>query len=374
MNNKKIAIIELETHSALLEQWYLLLAEMISVDFHFFVHQKVMDKLTTIPVKYITLIENVSEIETQINTFDAVIVDTLHRNFEQYNLIFSQKPTLTLVHNLNFSLFFKSIDFSNFWLEKQRFGYYLKLYLSEKVHSKRKAILKSTRFGVLSESLLKTIQSEDKELEGKSEVLQLNYCQSSVQNSSTEIKIVMPGNVSNKRKDIKMLFEILPKLNPKSNLHFVFLGKPESEVIVKQIEFLKQNCDAKIAVTYYAAFIPWQEYSAVISSADLLLCPIKNETSFYWVNEIYGQTKVSGAEADCIYNGKIGLFPTSYSKMNWHNLYYEKGEDLSQILNELTKTELELEYQKLQPYLKEYTFENVKNKLENQLLQLANTK
>ncbi len=89
---------------------------------------------------------------------------------------------------------------------------------------------------------------------------------------------------------------------------------------------------------------------------------------------MYGKTKVSGAEADCIYNGKIGLFPTSYPKMDWHNLYYENRNDLAEILNNLTLENLEIEYQKLQPYIQNYTFENVKKELENQLLQLANTK
>lgn len=374
MNHKKIAIIELETHSALLEQWYLLLKEMLLVDFHFFVHQKVSDKLTAIPVKYVTLVENAAAIELKIPSFDVVIVNTFHRNFEEYKSIFAQKPTLIVVHNLNFSLFFKSIDFDNFWLEKQRFVYYLKLYLSEKVNSKRKTILESSRFGVLSQSLLDAIQSENELLADQSEVIQLNYCKKSEYTASEAIKIVMPGNVSNKRKDIKLLFEILPKLKPESKLHFVFLGKPESTKIANQIEFLKQNCNKNITITYYAEFIPWQEYSTVISDAHLLLCPIKNKTSFYWVNEIYGKTKVSGAEADCIYNGKIGLFPTTYPKMHWHNLYYENGKDLLEILNALTQQQLASEYKKLQPYVQDYAFENVKNKLENQLLQLANTK
>lgn len=372
MEKKKIAFIEMETHSALLEQWYLMLKEMSSVDFYFFVHKKVNKKINSIPKGKITVVENVSEIDFGI--FDGAVVNTLHRNFEEYTSVFAQKPTLTLIHNLNFSLFFKSIDFNNLWLEKLRFAYYLKLYLSEKVNSKRKAILESGRFGVLSQSLLETIQSENGLVAQQSEVIQLNYCKKSEYTASEIIKIVMPGNVSNKRKDIKLLFEILPKLKPESKLHFVFLGKPESAKIANQIEFLKQNCDENITITYYSEFIPWQEYSAVISDAHLLLCPIKNKTSFYWVNEIYGKTKVSGAEADCIYNGKIGLFPTTYPKMHWHNLYYENGKNLLEILNELTKQQLESEYQKLEPYVKDYAFENVKNKLENQLLQLANTK
>lgn len=104
------------------------------------------------------------------------------------------------------------------------------------------------------------------------------------------------------------------------------------------------------------------------------MCPIKEETSFYWVDEFYGKTKVSGSEADCIYNGKIGIFPTTYPKMDWHNLYYKSASHLTSILNQLEINPLREEYQKLQPYLNKYTFEKVKNQLEEQLLNLTKAK
>lgn len=333
-----------------------------------------MDKLTAIPSEFLTLVQKANEVEVNVNDFDAIIVNTFHRNFEDYALILKKKPSLVLLHNLNFSLFFKSINWKCLRVEKGRFAYYLKLYFSERVSRTRKVISKADYFGVLSQSLWNEIQSQNPAFASKTKVIPLNYCKNFNFVKEEAIQIVMPGNVSNKRKDIKMLFEILPKLHPKSKLHFTFLGKPESDKIVRQIEVFKQNCSENITINYYSQFIPWQEYSEVISKAHLLLCPIKKDTSFYWVNEIYGKTKVSGAEADCIYNGKIGLFPASYPKMNWHNLYYETGNDLTQILNNLTLENLDKEYQKLQPYLQNYTFENVKKQLENQLLQLANTK
>jgi len=360
----------METHSALLEQWYLLLKEMTAVDFRFFVHDKVKAKLSAIPEDKLTVVKTVSEIN--YSDFDAVVVNTLHRNFEQYSKVFQQKPTLCLVHNLNFSLFFKAMNWHNFLADKEQFVYFLKLYLLEKVGQKRKTILQATRFGVLSQSLLDEVKNNGN-LAAKSELVAMNYCHSHSFPTSEVIDIVMPGNVSNKRKDVAMLLSILPKLKPKSRLHFTFLGKPENETVLQQLEHLKHVCDANVTITHYFRFIPWEEYSEVIAKAHLLLCPVKSQTSFYWVDEFYGKTKVSGSEADCIYNGKIGLFPTSYPKMDWHNLYYENTSDLESVLNTLTTTQLSTECEKLQPYLKQYTFESVKNKLENQLLQLANS-
>jgi len=361
----------METHSALLEQWYLLLKEMTAVDFRFFVHDKVKAKLTAIPENKLTVVKTVSEISH--NDFDAIVVNTLHRNFEQYSKVFQQKPTLCLVHNLNFSLFFKSLNRHNFWADKEQFIYYLKLYLLEKVGQKRKSILEATRFGVLSQSLLDEVTSKRSFAE-KTALVSMNYCHSHSFPTSEVIDIVMPGNVSNKRKDVAMLLSVLPKLKPKSRLHFTFLGKPENDSVLQQLEHLKHVCDANVTITHYYRFIPWEEYSEVIAKAHLLLCPVKSQTSFYWVDEFYGKTKVSGSEADCIYNGKIGLFPTSYPKMDWHNLYYENETALASVLNTLSKEQLENEYQKLQPYLEKYTFEKVKNQLEQQLIALTASK
>lgn len=373
LKKKKIAFIELETHSALLEQWYFLLAAMQSVDFHFFVSQKVAGKLSAIPSHGMTLVKNAKEIEAFSDDYDAILVNTFHRDFTDFDSLLTGKPSLVLLHNLNFSLFFKSMAWKNIWTEKERLAYFLKLYFLEKVSKNRKSISNAKYYGVLSQSLLETIRKEKKTFADKTKVLQLNYCSTSGFEASESIQVVMPGNVSGKRKDIRLLFDILPKLNPESKLHFTFLGKPESEQVLHQIEKLKKDCSDKITITHFSGFIPWEEYSKIIAKAHLLLCPVKDRTSFYWVSEFYGKTKVSGSEADCIYNGKVGLFPAAYPKMDWHNLYYGNGKELAGILNTLSLESLGTEYQKLQPYLERYTFESVKQQLENQLLQLANT-
>lgn len=371
MEKKRFAFIEMETHSALLEQWYLLLKEMSQIEFEFFVHEKVLSKLSSIPKEKITVVHSALQIDC--GGFDGVVVNTLQRNFQDFSAVFNQKPTLCLVHNLNFSLFFHSVNTNNIVSEKERFVYFLKLYFLEKISQKRKMILQATKFGVLSDSLLDEVK-KNSNFADKTAVIRMNYCHSHSFVQSEVINIVMPGNVSNKRKDVAMLLAVLPKLKPKSRLHFTFLGKPENDKVLRQLECLKHVCDANVTITHFYRFIPWEEYSAVIAKAHMLLCPVKSQTSFYWVSEFYGKTKVSGSEADCIYNGKIGLFPTSYPKMDWHNLYYDNEIEFASILNNLSEAQLLSEYAKLQPYLKQYAFESVKTNLENQLLALADSK
>ena len=358
---KKIAFIEMETHSALLEQWYLLVKEMSSIDFHFFVSQKVFDKLTAIPIEYLTIIDSVRK--TDFSAFDSVVVNTLHRNYDDYKKLFSEKLVLCLVHNVNFSLFFRGITVGNILKEKEKLAYFLKLYLKEKIATKRKIILDANYFGVISNSALETIKDDRRYLH-KSQLIQMNYCKQSEFPKSEVIQVVMPGNVSNKRKDVDLVFRVLKKLQPENKLHFTFLGKPENEQVLQELEELKSTCHQNISITHYHQFIPWEEYSKVIEKAHLLLCPIKQETSFYWVDEVYGQTKVSGAEADCIYNGKIGIFPSSYPKMDWYNWYYNDENELAELLQNINMEDLRKEYQKLLPYTEKFTFERVKNELE----------
>ena len=357
----------METHSALLEQWYLLVKEMATIDFHFFVSQKVFEKLTAIPQQHLTIINKVAT--TDFSVFDSVVVNTLHRNYDDYKKLFAEKPVLCLVHNLNYSLFFKSISLKNIFQNPERFTYFLKLYLKEKVGIRRKEILKAQQFGVLSASALETIKKEGKYTD-KTQLIQMNYCKQFEFSSATTIQIVMPGNVSNKRKDVDLVFRILKKLQPENKLHFTFLGKPENEQVLHQLENLKAICHQNISITHYHQFIPWEEYSKVIAKAHVLLCPIKQETSFYWVDEVYGQTKVSGAEADGMYNGKLGIFPSSYPKMDWYNWYYANEKELTELLQNITLEDLRNEYQKLLPYTEKFTFEKVKNELEKQLLKI----
>jgi hypothetical protein len=244
------------------------------------------------------------------------------------------------------------------------------LYLKERVSSERKEILQAKRFGVLSLRLQYQIVRKNK-FEDKVEVVQMNYCKGSDFVPAEVIEIVIPGNVSNKRKNVDMVFSVLKHLKPKSKLNFTFLGKPENNKVLKAIEHLKQTCHPNITITHFHRFIPWEEYSQVVSKAHVLLCPVRHKTSFYWVNEFYGETKVSGSEADCIYNGKIGIFPSTYPKMDWHNMYYDSEHDLSHLLHSLTMKKLESEYESLKPYLDHYAFEKVRATLEQQLIELT---
>lgn len=363
---KQLAIIELETHAPLLEKWFLLLKDLPDFDFHFYVHFKVKSKLSFIPENKLTLVESVEEIP--VKEYHLVIVNTFHRHFEQYLNVFNETKSIVVLHNLNFSIFFKDVSVSNLFLERSKLLYFLKLYFKENVLKHRKHILKLNNIAVLSENLSHVIEA--KLPFQKTYFFNLNYCKSIHSDPNEEIQIVIPGNVSPKRKNLNLVFSTFPKLKPISKLHFIFLGKPENIRIAKKLSLLNLTCNDFVKITYFENYVPQGIYDKFITKADVLFCPIKERTSFYGVTEIYGKTKVSGNENDCIFNGKLGLFPDFYPAFNWVTNRYSTENDLVHYFNSLTFEKLEVEYKGMSVLSEKFTFDKVRNRLKNQLLEI----
>ena len=61
-----------------------------------------------------------------------------------------------------------------------------------------------------------------------------------------------------------------------------------------------------------------------MQKADILWCPIQQETEFFSQKEIYGFTKMSGNIGDAIKFGKLGVFPKNYPS-NYSFIISEKG-------------------------------------------------
>ena len=231
----------METHSFLLEQWYVILKEIHSVSVHFFVHPKVNKALSIIPQSYITVCEDIESIS--VEDFDLIVINTFHRHFEKFQTIFQEKPVLCLVHNLSFSLNGKWPKWRYFFQNKKTFLYFLKLYLKEKIVPRRNLIYRAKRLGVLSNELAQNVKvSKTTIWNGQIDVLPLNFVVFHTEIETEDIiQIVIPGNISRKRKDIDLVFEVLKRIKPKSKLRFVFLGKPENLKIKQQLIEVKRS-------------------------------------------------------------------------------------------------------------------------------------
>ena len=67
-----------------------------------------------------------------------------------------------------------------------------------------------------------------------------------------------------------------------------------------------------VNIKYFKEKVVQDEFDQWMSKADLLYCPVKTESEFFSVKEIYGKTKISGNIGDAIKYGKPAILPSTY--------------------------------------------------------------
>lgn len=357
----KIAIIELETHAHLVEQWDSFFMESKIFDSHFFLSRKISNK---VKLKNKTTIINNINYEL-VKEYDLIIINTFHRHFSDYSEVLKKKKCLILVHNVNFSYNFNKINFGNLFQESfNNILYFLKIYNTERIGKERKLIKYSSYLAILSQSIEQNFQLKKNQVK----LINLNYLKFNKIIFKEKIKIVIPGNISKKRKDLKLIFIVLQKLNPVSELEFTFLGKPENQNIINLLNKAKSSVNKKVTINFFTDYVSQIDFENEIKECHFLFCPILQKTSFYLIDEFYGKSKVSGNEGDCITYGKVGIFPSIYPNFNWHTINYSNESELVDFFNKLDEEKIEIEYDKLKPFYKKYTMEKVYLNLKENLL------
>lgn len=363
----RLAILEFETHSHLIYLWEELLKDVKELDYKFFITPAIAQHISEIPLnkKQIIKIDNISENIHEFRSYDVVIFNTLHRNFDKFTSIFNHGNVLLLVHNSNF--YFHSIAPQWKYLRKVKninlIYYYLKIIFREKIYQTKEIINKAWGYGYLNTDVTFNNKGEGKH----NFVIPLHYNSFfSLLKNTYEIRIVIPGNVSCNRRNYSLIFDLILRINPQEKLRFIFLGKPEGHRMIQKLEKLKKSIlHPNVKIEYYTQRIPQDDFIKQMQQAHFVLCPILKETQFYLQPEIYGKTKASGNEGDCIYYGKIGIFPDYYKIQNWTCLYYKNKNNLCTILENLTYEKYIYYHQELSDKIEIFTKENSQKKLLN---------
>jgi glycosyltransferase involved in cell wall biosynthesis len=349
----KVAVLEFEMHSHLLLFWDELLSEMADVQHDFFVNQKIFEQIPQIPEARKNLIhlpEEIHSLHHRLKNYDLVIFNTLHRHFEWFNTVISENKILILVHNAHFYFHSSRPDWRLIGSVKNKnlLYYFLKIIFKEKIYQTKNIVNQAAGFGFLNENILR----EKSEI-GKTEfLLPLTFNQEMrMLGNSETLKIVIPGMVSPQKKDYLLLFDTIKNLHPKEKLEFVFLGKTENQLMTKKLQNLQSDLPDSIQIKFYNYRISNELYREELRKAHFVLCPILEKTQFYLQEEQYGKTKASGNESDCIYYGKVGIFPEYYVINNWENVYYKNGKDLKNILENLTFEQYRNSHEKLKKQL-----------------------
>ncbi len=349
---KKIAYIELDTHAEIALNFMELMndSKVFSVDYYF--SEKILrffgfaqnDKLPE-NIKKATPENLIQQLST--NNYQLIIIGTVHRYFNVFEKITEKFNTSIICHNLNF------VKASNFDLLnsifKEDFQFRLKLLLKEGLLKKSKVYQKAKNLLVLDRGFENFVRKPLVYAQpDKYKFLPIFYTKFSEKSDNPIFTIVIPGAVSQKRRDYERVLKSIIKFH--FPFEIIFLGKASG----KELEILQnfeQSKPENISIKYFTEKVPQDVFDDYMQKADVLWCPIQQETEFFSQKEIYGITKMSGNIGDAVKFGKLAVFPEDYpSKYSFiipekgslgDFLFTKKDVDFSEFSKEKVLQELE---------------------------------
>lgn len=338
---KKIAYIEIDTHAEIAQAFMDIMkgSQEFSVDYYF--SKRIKDQInhSDEPV----FLSDSSMILDQLKgkDYDLIIIGTVHRYFNTFLAITKKYNTAVISHNLNF------IKASKFDLIKSVFKgdivFRLKLWLKEGLFYKTKVYQTSGSLLVLDEALIS----------GNYQFLPLFYTRDFDKTKNENLIVLIPGGVSQKRRDYAYIFKTIKNLKTDKPCRFVFLGKANGHEL-KQLRQLSEKLPGNIEITYFSERVSSEDFERWMQKADVLWCPIQLETEFFSMKETYGLTKMTGNLGDAIAYGKLAVFPGKYpSKLDF--IIPEKENVIDQ-LTELSETSFD--------FYKTYGRKEIQKKLE----------
>ena len=297
---KKIAYIEIDTHAEIAQDFMDVMhdSKVFSVDYYF--SEKIKNQIKENDES--VYVSDSSMILDQLSTkkYDLIIIGTVHRYFNTFLAISQKYKTSVIVHNLNFSKISKINLIKNVF--KNDLIYRLKLWWKEGLFYANKTYKKAHHHLVLDQEL-----SSD-----KLEFLPLFYTKSFEKTVSEDLIIVIPGGVSQKRRDYQRVFETIQNSKSKESISLVFLGKAQGKELEK-LENLSKVIPGNVKIKYFPERVTSEVFNQWMKKADVLWCPIQIETEFFSNKEIYGKTKMTGNLGDAIKYGKFVVIPKNYS-------------------------------------------------------------
>ena len=221
---------------------------------------------------------------------------------------------------------------------KEAFQYRLKLLLKEGLLRKSNVYKQAKNLLVLDANLANNNYKN----------LPIFYTKFSGKPKNDTYTIIIPGAVSQKRRDYEKIIKELKnlELNFDNNvfrracpeisgnetfvenneqrkgssvgttlkIQVIFLGKASGNELEMLQDFDSSALLRKpnVSIKYFTEKVPQNVFDDYMQKADILWCPIQQETEFFSQKEIYGVTKMSGNIGDAIKYGKFAIFPENY--------------------------------------------------------------
>lgn len=322
---KKIAYIEIDTHAEIAADFMDLMNDSKEFSVDYYLSERILKQVGN-HHQNVYLSDSSTILEQLKNQkYDLVIIGTVHRYFGTFLDITKRFSTSVIVHNINFSTISKVQLFKNIF--KEDVAYRLKLWLKEGLFSAPKVYRNAQNCFVLDSDISS----------GKLKFLPLFYTKNFSESTKDVFTVVIPGGVSQKRRDYKKVCKQILALDSEfkndagfqsKSFEFVFLGKAKGEEL-KLLSNLEKSLK-NISITYFKERLSVEDFDDWMMKADVLWCPIQSETEFFSQKEIYGKTKMTGNLADAIKYGKVAIFPSDYSS-EFEFIANEKNDFKSQL-------------------------------------------
>ena len=154
------------------------------------------------------------------------------------------------------------------------------------------------------------------------------------------LRIVIPGSVSNSRKNYTAIFKALYDLNDshlRQSIKVTFLGLTDEKPAGKMIQKLSDDMKDHIEIEHFTTFVPQRNFNKIMKKSNFLLLPIAEKKESGAVHELYGYSTVSGCIADMVKFGKPALIPEFYpleDSLESVCKRYSSGEQLSELLKD----------------------------------------
>ncbi len=342
----KIAYIELDTHPDILSNFYELMRDSEIFEVSYFLSAKI-SKIFNVQNSAIRIVDEKNVVQIlQEKPWDLVVIGTVHRYFNVFSKIVKQFPTAIIVHNLEFSKSSKQNLTSS--IVKEDALYRLKLATKEGLFSMNSVYENAKTLFVLDQKFENS----------KYLFLPLFFVKSTNTQNSEVFKVVVPGAVSQKRRDYKRILNQILKFTKPTE--FVLLGKSQGEEL-KWIMETKKHLPNHIQIVYFTEKVPQEHYDSILKSANVLWSPIQIETEFFSQKEWYGKTKLSGNIGDAIKFAKPAVFPKKYQS-DFPFIFSEES-DIETQLHDVSNSNIDwnsFSKEKVQKALEETLLEAIK--------------
>ncbi|WP_426480554.1 hypothetical protein [Chryseobacterium sp. R2ACT005] len=296
---KKIAYIEIDTHAEIAQAFIDVMegSQDFTVDYYF--SKRIKDHINH--RNEAVFLSDSSMILDQLKEkgYDLVVIGTVHRYFNTFLAITKKYNTAIITHNLNFAKASKLNLIKSIF--KGDIIFRLKLWLKEGLFYNSKVYQTSRSLLVLDEALVS----------GRHQFLPLFYTRDFDTIKNDNLIVVIPGGVSQKRRDYAYIFKTIQNVKTDKHCEFVFLGKAKDHEL-KELEQLSQRLPENISITYFSERVSSENFGKWMQKADVLWCPIQQETEFFSMKEMYGVTKMTGNLGDAVAYGKLAVFPEDY--------------------------------------------------------------